>query len=61
MPEVLSVFLEQDVNAKETFGKLTDGKKRSLIYSVIKIKDLDKQIKIITDFIVRENTKHKKS
>ncbi|MGY5351130.1 DUF1905 domain-containing protein [Wenyingzhuangia sp. IMCC45533] len=38
MPEVLTVFLEQDADSKVIFDKLTDGKKRSLIYSFVKLK-----------------------
>lgn len=50
MPEVLTVFLEQDADSKAIFDKLTDGKKRSLIYSFVKLKDIDKQIRNITEF-----------
>ena len=59
MPEVLTVFLEQDSEAKTIFEKLTDGKKRSLIYSFNKIKDIDKQVKIIIDFLNKERIKMK--
>jgi hypothetical protein len=59
MPEVLTVFLEQDSDSKAIFGKLTDGKKRSLIYSFVKLKDIDKQIKIIIDFLAKEKQKMK--
>ncbi|GAA0732791.1 hypothetical protein GCM10009430_46290 [Aquimarina litoralis] len=57
IPEVLSVLLEQDSEAKEIFDKITDGKKRSLIYSIVKIKNMDRQIKIITEFLAKEKTK----
>ena len=59
MPEVLIVFLEQDADSKAIFDKLTDGKKRSLIYSIVKLKDIDKQIRNITDFLVKERQKMK--
>jgi hypothetical protein len=59
MPEVLTVFLEQDLESKAIFEKLTDGKKRSLIYSFVKIKDIDKQIKTIIDFLTKERLKIK--
>jgi hypothetical protein len=59
MPEVLTVFLEQDADYKAIFDKLTDGKKRSLIYSFVKIKDIDKQIKTIIDFLTKERLKIK--
>ncbi|NHF60185.1 YdeI/OmpD-associated family protein [Flavobacteriaceae bacterium TP-CH-4] len=60
IPEVLSVLLEQDADSKEIFDKLTDGKKRSLIYSFIRTKDIDKQIKTIIDFLNKERLKMKK-
>ncbi len=59
MPEVLTVFLEQDEDSKAIFDKLTDGKKRSLIYSFVKLKDIDKQIRNITDFLAKERQKMK--
>ncbi len=59
IPEVLTVFLDQDQESKATYDKLTDGKKRSLIYSFNKIKDIDKQVKIIMDFIDKERIKMK--
>ena len=39
MPEVLTVFLEQEPESKKVFNQLTDGKKRSLIYGILKVKD----------------------
>jgi len=59
IPEVLTVFLEQDSESKSIFNQLTDGKKRSLIYSFIKIKDMDRQVKIIADFLTKEALKMK--
>ncbi len=59
IPEVLTVFLGQDLEAKAIFDRLTDGKKRSLIYSFAKIKDIDKQVKIIIDFLNKERHKLK--
>ena len=59
MPEVLTALLEQDLEAQTIFAKLTDGKKRSLIYSFNKIKDIDKQVKIIIDFLSQEKPKMK--
>jgi len=59
MPEVLTVFLTQDAEAKVIFDSLTDGKKRSLIYSFVKIKDIDKQVKIIIDFLAKAKQKMK--
>lgn len=53
MPEVLEAVLEQDEELKITFESLTLGKKRNIIHSINKIKDIDKQvqktIKLIND------------
>jgi hypothetical protein len=53
MPEVLEAVLEQDEELKIIFESLTLGKKRNIIYSINKIKDIDKQvqktIKLIND------------
>jgi hypothetical protein len=59
VPEVLTVFLEQDSDSKAIYDNLTDGKKRSLIYSFNKIKDIDRQVKIIMDFLSKEKLKLK--
>jgi len=59
MPEVLEVLLEQDSDAKEIFSQLTDGKKRSLIYSIAKSRNIDKQVQNILDFLQREKVKNK--
>ena len=53
MPEVLVAVLEDDEALKQIFEHLTSGKKRNIIHSVNRIKDLDKQIykaiKLIND------------
>ena len=54
IPEVLQVLLDQDEAAKSKFSTLTDGKKRSLIYSILKIKDIDKQVKTILHVLFRK-------
>ncbi|MCI5056211.1 MAG: DUF1905 domain-containing protein [Flavobacteriales bacterium] len=59
VPEVLTAFLQQDSESKAIYDKLTDGKKRSLIYSFNKIKDTDRQVKIILDFLSKEKLKLK--
>lgn len=51
MPEVLQVFLSQDPMAKKAFNVLTDGKKRSLIFSLYKTKNLDLQVQKIITFL----------
>ena len=57
IPEVLTVLLEQDSDAKAIFERLTDGKKRSLIYQIIKIKNIDKQVQNTLDFLAKEDKK----
>lgn len=54
MPEILDVLLSQDENSKDIFDKISDGKKRSLIYTILKTKDLDKQIQTSTEFLKKE-------
>jgi hypothetical protein len=44
MPEILEAVLEQDNDLKTIFDSLTLGKKRNVIHSINKIKDIDKQI-----------------
>ena len=51
MPEVLEVLLSQDEELKSIFDKITDGKKRSLIYAILKTKDLDKQVQTAVEFL----------
>ena len=43
-PEVLKVLLEQDESLANIYNGLTDGKKRSVIFGMIKIKNIDKQV-----------------
>lgn len=57
IPEILTVLLEQENDLKLIFDKLTDGKKRSLIFSFYKIKNIDLQIKKIRDFLNKEREK----
>jgi hypothetical protein len=59
IPEVLSVFLSQEDDYKAVFEKLTDGKKRSLIYTITKVKDIDKQVDNIMAFLDKERQKLK--
>lgn len=44
MPEVLDTILEQEPDLKIIFNDLTAGKKRNIIHTIIKIKDIDKQV-----------------
>ncbi len=60
VPEVLTVFLEQDPEAKEVYDTLTDGRKRTLIFSIARVKNIDKQIEKITEFLIQERIKQLK-
>lgn len=51
VPEVLQVLLAQDPDSKEVYDKLTDGKKRSLIYSIQRVKNIDLQVQKILEFL----------
>lgn len=60
MPEVLTIFLKQEPDKKKLFNILTDGKKRNLIYRIIKTKDIDKQVNLINSFLMEEKRKNSK-
>jgi len=60
IPESLEVLLAQDEEAKAMFDRLTVGKKRSLIYSIMKVKDLDKVVQHSLEFLQREEQKRQK-
>jgi uncharacterized protein YdeI (YjbR/CyaY-like superfamily) len=47
-------MLAQDERLKETFDSLTDGKKRSLIFTIQKVKDIDKQIEKVNDLLTEQ-------
>lgn len=54
IPEVLEALLNQDEDLKGIFDKITDGKKRSLIYTILKVKDIDKQVQTSIEFLNKE-------
>ncbi|MBT8261182.1 MAG: YdeI/OmpD-associated family protein [Bacteroidia bacterium] len=56
MPEELSAVLESDPMAADVFEDFTDGKKRSLIYYVLRFKN--SQTRIDKSLIIAENMKH---
>ncbi|WP_394351668.1 YdeI/OmpD-associated family protein [Lunatibacter salilacus] len=56
IPEVLEVLLEQDLKLKTVFESLTFGKKRSVIFSINKTKDIYKQIQKSIQ-IINDSTK----
>ena len=55
IPEVLEVFLAQDPDARKVYEQLTDGKKRSLLFTIDKIKNIDSQVHKIQTFLEQEN------
>lgn len=59
IPEVLEVFLAQDPDGETIFNKLTDGRKRTLIFSVLRIKNVDKQVETIMKFLQAEHEKQR--
>ena len=50
MPEELEAVLQSDPVALELFNAFTPGKKRSLIYSILKIKNPDLRISKALNF-----------
>lgn len=57
IPEVLEVFLSQDPDAKAIYDTLTDGRKRTLVFSISRVKNIDLQVQKITDFLLQEKIK----
>ncbi|WP_430412556.1 DUF1905 domain-containing protein [Kordia sp.] len=57
IPAVLEAFLAQDVDGKRIFDQLTDGRKRTLIFSILRIKNFDKQVQTIQKFLIAEHDK----
>ena len=50
-PEILEVLLEQEPGMKARFEKMTDGRKRSLIFHMMRVKNEDLQIDRAMKFI----------
>ncbi len=44
IPETVQILMEQDEILKEKFNELTDGRKRSILIQIKKIKGFDRQI-----------------
>jgi len=57
IPEVLNVLLEQDEDAKTIFENMTDGRKRTLIYTILRTKNIDKQVEMTLEFLNKEAEK----
>ena len=54
-PELLQVYLDQDPWAKKKYNQLTDGKKRALIFSLQKTKNMDLHVQKIRTFLQQNN------
>ena len=59
IPEVLEVFLAQDEAGKQIFDQFTDGRKRTLIFKILRIKNIDKQVETIINFLKAEHEKNR--
>ncbi|MEL6925343.1 MAG: DUF1905 domain-containing protein [Bacteroidota bacterium] len=57
VPEVLTVLLQQDEAAKGIYDQLTDGKKRSLIFQIKPVKNIDLQVEKALQFLEGEAEK----
>ncbi len=57
VPEVLTILLAQDKDLSAIYDKISDSKKRALIFSILKVKDIDKQVESITNFLANEKEK----
>lgn len=58
VPESFNMLLDQDESGRNYFDQLTPGKKRSLIYIVAKVKNIDSQLNkglAILDHLKQEN------
>jgi hypothetical protein len=60
MPEVIAALLEQDEVLHQKFSALTDGKKRSVIFAIHRIKNIDIQIATATKLILNGGIMKKK-
>lgn len=61
VPEVLAVLLAQDEEVHRVYQQLTDGKKRSLIYTLLKVKDIDEQVHTALKFLEEASLRSNKA
>ena len=59
VPEVLQVLLDQDPDAKAIYDAATDGLKRSLIYYIKDVKNVDTQVKRILETLEKFRLKQR--
>lgn len=57
IPEVVEALLEQDELIKRTWGKLTDGRKRTICHTVNRTKNIEKQVDKCLEFFEEERAK----
>ncbi len=61
IPEVLTVLLDQDPQLQQQFDGFTDGRKRTLIHSVNRVKNIDRQVEMAMEFFENEALKKRRS
>ncbi|MEM6788976.1 MAG: DUF1905 domain-containing protein [Myxococcota bacterium] len=57
VPEVLVELLAQDEEAQAHYERLTDGRKRTLIHTLARIRDVDRQVHTALEFLAEEARK----
>ena len=57
VPEVLKALLMQDPVAERVWNKLTDGRKRTICHSTMRIKNIDLQVERALEFFESEHEK----
>lgn len=57
VPEVLKALLEQDEVVERIWNKLTDGRKRTICHSTMRIKNIDLQVERALEFFEVEREK----
>jgi uncharacterized protein YdeI (YjbR/CyaY-like superfamily) len=57
VPEVLKVLLAQDEVVERIWNKLTDGRKRTICHSTMRIKNIDLQVERALEFFEVEREK----
>ena len=57
IPKVLEVLLEQDAEAMDLWKRITDGRKRTIVFAIKRIKDIDKQIHTALKLVHESKTK----
>ena len=61
IPEVLAALLEQEEPLRQTFERLTDGRKRTLIYAIQRTGSIDKKVQACVEFLETEEVKQRRA